>query len=332
MTVPSAMLNAASQPGVPSRSWSWLRRSGTPGIIGGTGWDRSSAWMPGFSSTHSTTALSGGWWYRPATSTTLSTNRGSDDSLNVLVKCGLRPDLRQIRPIVDLDRPVRSAIEARDQCVASCGISSSVAVMTSSTLSSRIDGGRPGRGSSHSPSRRRVRNRLRHLPAVAGSTRRSAATCLLESPSAHASTILARSASAWLLLARRAPPAPRPPPQHRTPAPRTPGQSAPARPASVNCPATSGQAQHGHPRPAPAVRQSPTCHQATELANQFQARDTRTALVVADLPFGSYQAGPEAALANAVRHLKEGGAQAVKLEGGRRVLPQVRCSTGQESR
>lgn len=54
--------------------------------------------------------------------------------------------------------------------------------------------------------------------------------------------------------------------------------------------------------------------------------------MVADLPFGSYQAGPEAALANAVRHLKEGGAQAVKLEGGRRVLPQVRCSTGQESR
>jgi 3-methyl-2-oxobutanoate hydroxymethyltransferase len=52
---------------------------------------------------------------------------------------------------------------------------------------------------------------------------------------------------------------------------------------------------------------------------------TRTALVVADLPFGSYQAGPEAALGNAVRHLKEGGAQAVKLEGGRRVLPQVRA-------
>jgi len=52
---------------------------------------------------------------------------------------------------------------------------------------------------------------------------------------------------------------------------------------------------------------------------------TSTALVVADLPFGSYQAGPQAALANAVRHLKEGGAQAVKLEGGSRVLPQVRC-------
>ena len=57
-------------------------------------------------------------------------------------------------------------------------------------------------------------------------------------------------------------------------------------------------------------------------------RGTRTALVVADLPFGSYQAGQAAALANAVRHLKEGGAQAVKLEGGRRVLPQVAALVG----
>ena len=56
---------------------------------------------------------------------------------------------------------------------------------------------------------------------------------------------------------------------------------------------------------------------------QAVVRGTRTALVVADLPFGSYQSGPQAALANAVRHLKEGGAQAVKLEGGRRVVPQV---------
>lgn len=57
---------------------------------------------------------------------------------------------------------------------------------------------------------------------------------------------------------------------------------------------------------------------------QAVVRGTNTALVVADLPFGSYQSGPQQALANAVRHLKEGGAQAVKLEGGRSVLPQVR--------
>ena len=60
---------------------------------------------------------------------------------------------------------------------------------------------------------------------------------------------------------------------------------------------------------------------------QAVVRGTRTALVVADLPFGSYEAGPEVALHNAVRHLKEGGAQAVKLEGGHRVLPQVRAMT-----
>ena len=112
--------------------------------------------------------------------------------------------MRQIRPIVDFDSPARFAIEARDQCVAPGGISSSVAVMTSSTLSSRIDGGRPGRGSSTSPSSRFAANLPRHLLTVAGSTRRSAAACLFDAPSAQASTILARSASAWLVFARRA--------------------------------------------------------------------------------------------------------------------------------
>jgi 3-methyl-2-oxobutanoate hydroxymethyltransferase len=47
------------------------------------------------------------------------------------------------------------------------------------------------------------------------------------------------------------------------------------------------------------------------------------ALVVADLPFGSYQAGIPQALESAARFMKEGGAHAVKLEGGMRVLPQV---------
>jgi 3-methyl-2-oxobutanoate hydroxymethyltransferase len=61
---------------------------------------------------------------------------------------------------------------------------------------------------------------------------------------------------------------------------------------------------------------------------QAVVRGTQTALVVADLPFGSYQAGPAVALASAVRHLKEGGAQAVKLEGGRRVVPQVDAIVG----
>lgn len=51
------------------------------------------------------------------------------------------------------------------------------------------------------------------------------------------------------------------------------------------------------------------------------------ALVVADLPFGSYEASPQQALATAVRLLKEGGAQAVKFEGGARVAEQVHLLT-----
>ena len=71
----------------------------------------------------------------------------------------------------------------------------------------------------------------------------------------------------------------------------------------------------------------PTTLQVTveELLPMVQAvvRSTRRALVVADLPFGTYQSGPEQALATAVRFLKEGGAHAVKLEGGVRVAPAV---------
>lgn len=52
-------------------------------------------------------------------------------------------------------------------------------------------------------------------------------------------------------------------------------------------------------------------------------RGSHTALVVADMPFGSYQASPAQALDNAARFLKEAGAHAVKLEGGQRVLPQI---------
>jgi 3-methyl-2-oxobutanoate hydroxymethyltransferase len=53
------------------------------------------------------------------------------------------------------------------------------------------------------------------------------------------------------------------------------------------------------------------------------SRSAQHSLVVADLPFGSYQASPEQALATSVRFMKEGGAHAVKLEGGAAVAPQV---------
>lgn len=53
----------------------------------------------------------------------------------------------------------------------------------------------------------------------------------------------------------------------------------------------------------------------------------KSALVVADLPFGSYQLSPEQALATGVRFMKEGRAHAVKVEGGRRFAPQIEALT-----
>ncbi|MDI5942038.1 MULTISPECIES: 3-methyl-2-oxobutanoate hydroxymethyltransferase [Micromonospora] len=57
-------------------------------------------------------------------------------------------------------------------------------------------------------------------------------------------------------------------------------------------------------------------------------RATKQALVVGDLPFGSYEEGPTQALRTAVRFMKEGGCHAVKLEGGRRCADQVAAIVG----
>ena len=57
-------------------------------------------------------------------------------------------------------------------------------------------------------------------------------------------------------------------------------------------------------------------------------RATKRTLVVGDLPFGSYEEGPTQALRTGVRFMKETGCHAVKLEGGRRVAPQIAALTG----
>ena len=62
---------------------SWVRRSIPPGCMGSIGAVRSRAWIWDFSSTHSTTALSGGARYRPTTSVTLPTSSGSVEYLKV---------------------------------------------------------------------------------------------------------------------------------------------------------------------------------------------------------------------------------------------------------
>jgi 3-methyl-2-oxobutanoate hydroxymethyltransferase len=57
------------------------------------------------------------------------------------------------------------------------------------------------------------------------------------------------------------------------------------------------------------------------------SRSVKRAMVVGDLPFGSYQASPEQGYLTAVRFMKEGGAHAVKMEGGAEMAPQIERMT-----
>ncbi|MFE6507522.1 3-methyl-2-oxobutanoate hydroxymethyltransferase [Nocardioides sp. NPDC057767] len=57
------------------------------------------------------------------------------------------------------------------------------------------------------------------------------------------------------------------------------------------------------------------------------SRSAKRAMVVGDLPFGSYQASPEQGYLTAVRFMKEGGAHCVKLEGGAEMAPVIKKLT-----
>ena len=80
-----------------------------------------------------------------------------------------------------------------------------------------------------------------------------------------------------------------------------------------------GNTMHGHDTTLPVTVEDMIP------AARGVARAAGRAFVVVDLPFGSYESGPEQALATAVRFMKETGAHGVKLEGGERVVEQVRA-------
>ena len=115
---------------------------------------------------HSTSARSGGWRYKPTMSRTFSMKSGSADSLKVSTRWGCSAKARQMRCTALRLSPLACAIDRVLQCVASAGVVSRVRVSTRSTCASVIVRGAPGRGSSRSPSSRRRRNRVRHLPTV----------------------------------------------------------------------------------------------------------------------------------------------------------------------
>jgi len=116
--------------------------------------------------------------------------------MNVSIRCGCSAKARQIRLTALCESPVAAAIERVDQWVASAGCCSSVLRSTSSTCSSEMRRGAPGRGSSSSPSSPSATNRRRHLPTVAACTPSSEATAPLLSPAAQRNTIRARDANA----------------------------------------------------------------------------------------------------------------------------------------
>ena len=79
-----------------------------------------------------------------------------------------------------------------------------------------------------------------------------------------------------------------------------------------------GNVVQGHDTTLPVTLDEVTYH------TRMVARGVRRAMVVADMPFGSFQVGPEDAVRSAIQLVKDGGAHAVKLEGGRDVAESIR--------
>ena len=78
-----------------------------------------------------------------------------------------------------------------------------------------------------------------------------------------------------------------------------------------------GMVVQGHQTTLPVTLEQMIYH------TQMVVRGTQHALVVADMPFATYQISAEQAFANAARLLQEGGAGAVKMEGGESLAPTV---------
>ncbi|WP_277981268.1 3-methyl-2-oxobutanoate hydroxymethyltransferase [Sphingomonas phyllosphaerae] len=78
-----------------------------------------------------------------------------------------------------------------------------------------------------------------------------------------------------------------------------------------------GQVIYGLPSTVPVTLEMMAAHAAAVVRGSYHA------LVVVDMPFGSYEASPQQAFESAARLLKESGAAAVKLEGGTAMAPTV---------
>jgi len=78
-----------------------------------------------------------------------------------------------------------------------------------------------------------------------------------------------------------------------------------------------GTVSLGYDSPIPLTMDEMICHVKAVV------RGSKKAMVVADMPYGSYHLGEDKAVENALRLIKEGGAGAVKIEGGKEILPLI---------
>ncbi len=87
---------------------------------------------------------------------------------------------------------------------------------------------------------------------------------------------------------------------------------------------SAGMVEAGYPSTIPVTVDELIYHTKAVVAGR------KNALVVSDMPFGSYQTGALDAKRNAARLVKEGGAEAVKLEGGKRSCPAIKAVAGMD--
>ena len=157
------------------------------------------AWIWDFSSTHSTTAFSGGSRYSPIMSLTLASSSGSVENFNVSLRQGLRQNCRQHRATEASPIPSSAASRRVDQCVTPrrSGGGSSVRAMI--TASSTVLG-RPERGASASAATPPERYRSRQVITVGRETPKPRAMAEVPSPAPLRSTIRARSAAPAVIV------------------------------------------------------------------------------------------------------------------------------------
>src|SRR5918995_198318 len=128
------------------------------------GWVRSRAWIWLFSSTHSTTAPSGGLRYSPTTSEIFRSSSGSVENLKVSVRWGFKPWARQTRVTVTWDTRRRRPSRREDQWVTPSfwGAPAGGAPTPRSPGGGGGAGGGPPRGWPPAPDGRAVAKQSRH--------------------------------------------------------------------------------------------------------------------------------------------------------------------------